>query len=65
MNSDSYTDRLTKCYTGVIHDIMRDDGHKNFTLPPSIRPCKENFLCPFNRKIFITFDEKEIEKKIN
>tara|TARA_B100001741_G_scaffold310440_1_gene309689 strand:- start:497 stop:2275 length:1779 start_codon:yes stop_codon:yes gene_type:complete len=27
--------------------------------------CKENFLCPFNRKIFITFDEKEIEKKIN
>ena len=44
MNSDSYTDRLTKCYTGVIHDIMRDDGHKNFTLPPSIRPCKENFV---------------------
>ena len=27
--------------------------------------CKENLLCPFNRKIFITFDEKEIEKKIN
>ena len=27
--------------------------------------CKENFLCPFNRKIFITFDEKEIEKKTN
>tara|TARA_B100000700_G_scaffold329289_1_gene450407 strand:+ start:1199 stop:2977 length:1779 start_codon:yes stop_codon:yes gene_type:complete len=27
--------------------------------------CKENLLCPYNRKIFITFSEKEIEKKIN
>ena len=27
--------------------------------------CKENLLCPFNRKIFITFDQKEIQKKIN
>jgi len=27
--------------------------------------CKEILLCPFNRKIFITFDEKEIEQKIN
>ena len=27
--------------------------------------CKENLLCPFNRMIFITFDEKEILKKIN
>ena len=26
--------------------------------------CKENLLCPFNRKIFITFDQKEIQKKI-
>ena len=27
--------------------------------------CKENLLCPFNRRIFITFDQNEIQKKIN
>jgi regulator of RNase E activity RraA len=44
MNDNNYTDRLMKCYTGVIHDIMRDDGHTNFTLPPSIRPSKEKHI---------------------
>ena len=44
MGSDNFTERLTKCYTGVIHDIMRDDGHKNFTLPSSIRPCKDKHI---------------------
>ena len=44
MSSDNFTERLTKCYTGVIHDIMRDDGHKNFTLPSSIRPCKDKHI---------------------
>tara|TARA_B110000196_G_C21108536_1_gene646505 strand:+ start:455 stop:1108 length:654 start_codon:yes stop_codon:yes gene_type:complete len=44
MSVDNFTDRLSKCYTGVIHDIMRDDGHKNFTLPPSIRPCKDKHV---------------------
>ena len=40
MNNNDFTERLSKCYTGVIHDIMRDDGHKNFTLPPSIKPAE-------------------------
>ena len=44
MSIDNFTERLSKCYTGVIHDIMRDDGHKNFTLPPSIRPCKKKHI---------------------
>ena len=44
MNDNNFTDRLSKCYTGVIHDIMRDDGHKNFTLPPSIRPSKDKHV---------------------
>ena len=40
MSENNFTERLSKCYTGVVHDIMRDDGHKNFTLPSSIRPSK-------------------------
>ena len=44
MSIDNYTDRLSKCYTAVIHDIMRDDGHTNFTLPPSIKPSKEKYV---------------------
>ena len=42
--SEDYTERLSKCYTGVVHDIMRDDGHKNFTLPSSIRPSKNKYI---------------------
>lgn len=26
------------CYTGVVHDVMRAMGCKNFTLPPRITP---------------------------
>ena len=44
MSTDSLSDRLAKCYSGVVHDIMRDDGYQNFTLPPSIRPCKDNHV---------------------
>ena len=44
MSVNNFTDRLAKCYSGVVHDIMRDDGHKNFTLPPSIKPCKNNHV---------------------
>ena len=44
MSENILTDRLAKCYSSVVHDIMRDDGHKNFTLPPSIRPCKNNHV---------------------
>ena len=44
MSDNDYTERLSKCYTGVVHDIMRDDGHKNFTLPSSIRPSKNKYI---------------------
>ena len=44
MSENGYTERLSKCYTGVVHDIMRDDGHKNFTLPSSIRPSKNKYI---------------------
>ena len=44
MSENDYTERLSRCYTGVVHDIMRDDGHKNFTLPSSIRPSKNKYI---------------------
>ncbi len=31
------TDRLARCYTGAIHDVLRDMGYDRFVLPPSIR----------------------------
>jgi regulator of RNase E activity RraA len=31
------TGRLARCYTGAIHDVLRDMGHDRFVLPPSIR----------------------------
>ncbi|MBO6561787.1 MAG: RraA family protein [Nisaea sp.] len=34
----SITERLENCYTGVVHDVMRGMGLKNFTLPPDLRP---------------------------
>ena len=36
--SDSLTQRLESCYTGVVHDIMRAMGLRDFTLPPELRP---------------------------
>jgi 4-hydroxy-4-methyl-2-oxoglutarate aldolase len=36
--NDEITDRLQRCYTGVVHDVMRALGLKNFTLPPELRP---------------------------
>ena len=44
MDSNNYTKRLNKCYTGVIHDVMRDLKYRNFTLPSSIRPSKNNHV---------------------
>ncbi len=44
MSENNFTERLSKCYTGFVHDIMRDDGHKNFTLPSSIRPSKNKYI---------------------
>jgi 4-hydroxy-4-methyl-2-oxoglutarate aldolase len=31
-------ERLARCYTGVVHDVMRAMGLKDFTLPPELRP---------------------------
>ncbi len=31
-------ERLAKTYTGVVHDVMRAMGLRDFTLPPTIRP---------------------------
>lgn len=32
------TERLERCYTGVLNDVMRGMGLRNFVLPPGIRP---------------------------
>jgi 4-hydroxy-4-methyl-2-oxoglutarate aldolase len=34
----SLTERLERCYTGVVHDIMRAMGLRDFTLPSEVRP---------------------------
>jgi len=36
--TDAVTDRLQACYTGVVHDVMRAMGLKDFTFPPELRP---------------------------
>ncbi len=36
--TDQISDRLAKCYTGVVHDVMRKMGLRDFTLPPRLRP---------------------------
>jgi regulator of RNase E activity RraA len=36
--SETLTDRLARCYTGVVHDVMRAMGLRDFTLPPELRP---------------------------
>jgi 4-hydroxy-4-methyl-2-oxoglutarate aldolase len=32
------TERLGRCYTGVVHDVMRGMGLKDFTFPSDLRP---------------------------
>ncbi len=45
MNNE-ITKRLSKCYTGVIHDVLRGMGLRNFTLPHEIVPLQpEKSLC--------------------
>lgn len=36
--TDALTERLEACYTGVLNDVMRGMGLRNFVLPPEIRP---------------------------
>jgi regulator of RNase E activity RraA len=35
---DALTERLAQCYTGVVHDVMRGMGLRDFTLPAELRP---------------------------
>ena len=35
---DPYVERLERCYSGILHDVMRAAGMRNFTLPPTLRP---------------------------
>lgn len=39
-------DQLATCYSGVVHDVMRGMGLRNFTLPPHITPLMpDKVLC--------------------
>jgi 4-hydroxy-4-methyl-2-oxoglutarate aldolase len=42
MDEAELTRRLSACYTGIVHDVMRGMGLKNFTLPPELRPILPN-----------------------
>lgn len=35
--------RLEKCYTGAVHDVLREAGYSNFGLPHEIRPLDPSF----------------------
>ena len=35
---DALSERLAACYTGVLHDVMRAAGLRDFVLPPELRP---------------------------
>lgn len=32
------TERLARCYSGAVHDVLRAMGHERIVLPPDIRP---------------------------
>lgn len=42
MTDSDITARLAACYTGVVHDVMRGMGHKNFVFPAELRPLFPN-----------------------
>ncbi|MDJ1006597.1 MAG: RraA family protein [Paracoccaceae bacterium] len=43
---DPRIEQFSKCYTGVVHDVMRARGLRDFTLPPRITPLQpEMTLC--------------------
>ncbi len=35
---DPVTERLSRCYTGVVHDVMRAMGLRDFAFPAELRP---------------------------
>ena len=36
--NDPLTERLARCYTGAVHDVLRAMGHDNCVLPHNLRP---------------------------
>ncbi len=43
---EELTEKLSQCYTGVVHDVMRGRGLRNFTLPSDLTPLiPEQVLC--------------------
>jgi len=34
---EALTDRLARCYTGAVHDVLRMMGHEDIVLPPGIK----------------------------
>lgn len=38
MTDPERIERLSTCYTSVVHDVLRAMGLRNFTLPPALRP---------------------------
>jgi regulator of RNase E activity RraA len=38
INMNDISERLQACYTGVVHDVMRAMGLRDFTLPAEVRP---------------------------
>ncbi len=44
--TDLRTERFRACYTGAVHDVLRAQGLRDFTLPPRIAPLQpEMTLC--------------------
>lgn len=37
-NPDPISERLGSCYTGVVHDVLRDMGCSHYLLPANLRP---------------------------
>jgi regulator of RNase E activity RraA len=35
---ETLTARLARCYTGAVHDVLRETGHENVVLPAAIKP---------------------------
>ena len=38
MNTPTLVERLSKLYTGAVHDVLRGMGHANCVLPSHLRP---------------------------
>ncbi|MCS5644187.1 MAG: RraA family protein, partial [Dehalococcoidia bacterium] len=38
---NNITNRLLKCYTGAVYDVMREMGHPDCALPHNIRPLND------------------------